>query len=64
MIDVAEQQAIEFGSKLVQLDVRETQEAAIKLFESKGYKKWGTNPCYAFVDDVNLKGYYYYKKLK
>ena len=44
MIDVAEQQAIEFGSKLVQLDVRETQEAAIKLFESKGYKKWGINP--------------------
>ena len=64
MIDVAEKQALEFGSRFVQLDVRETQEAAIKLFESKGYKKWGTNPFYACVDDINLKGYYYYKKLK
>ena len=51
MIDLAEKQAKEFGSNFIQLDIRETQKVAIKLFESKNYKKWGTNPYYAFVDD-------------
>ena len=64
MIDVAEQKALEMGSNCLQLDVREGQEAAIKLFESRGYKKWGTNPLYALVNGKNIKGYYYYKKLK
>ena len=64
MIDVAEQKALEFGVNCLQLDVRETQEAAIKLFESKGYNKWGVNPFYALVNGKNVKGYYYYKKIK
>ena len=60
MIDVAESKAIELGSSLVHIDIRETQKVAIKLFELKGYKKWGTNPFYANVDGKNLKGYYFY----
>ena len=64
MIDGAERKTIELGSSLIHLDIRETQVAAIKLFESKGYKKWGTNPYYALVDGENLKGYYFFKKLK
>ena len=64
MIEVAEKKTIELGSSFIQLDIRETQVAAIKLFESKGYKKWGTNPYYALVDGENLKGYYFFKKLK
>ena len=36
MIDKAETSGIENGSTCVHLDVRETQEAAIKLFETKG----------------------------
>ena len=64
MIDVAEKKALELGSRFIHLDVRETQEAAIKLFELKGYKKWGINPHYAFVDGKNLKGHYFFKKLK
>ena len=64
MIDVAEKKALELGSRFIHLDVRETQEAAIKLFELKGYKKWGINPYYAFVDGKNLKGHYFFKKLK
>jgi len=63
MIDVAEKKAKELGSNFVHLDIRETQEAAIKLFESKGYVKWGTNPHYAFVNGKNLKGYYFFKKI-
>jgi len=64
MIDVAEQKALEYGASCVQLDVRETQKAAIKLFESKGYNRWGINPYYTLVEGKNLKGYYYYKKIK
>ena len=64
MIDKAESIGLEYGAKCAHLDVRETQEAAIKLFESKGYSKWGTNPFYALVNGKNIKGYYYFKKLK
>ena len=64
MIDKAESVGIENGVNCVQLDVRETQDAAIQLFNSKGYKQWGTNPDYAQVDGKNIKGFYYFKKLK
>tara|TARA_B100001123_G_C15076593_1_gene933903 strand:+ start:17 stop:544 length:528 start_codon:yes stop_codon:yes gene_type:complete len=64
MIDVAENTALELGSNCIHLDVRETQDAAIKLFESKGYIKWGTNPIYAFINGKVLKGVFYYKMLK
>ena len=64
MINVAEEKALEFGSSFIHLDVRETQKAAIKLFESKGYKKWGNNPYYACINGKNIKGFYFFKKLK
>jgi len=64
MIDVAEKKALELSSNFIQLDVRETQKVAIKLFEAKGYKKWGTNPYYAFINGRKLKGHYFYKQLK
>ena len=64
MIDVAEKKALEYSSSFIHLDIRETQKAAIKLFESKGYKRWGINPHYAFVDSKNLRGFYFFKKLK
>ena len=64
MIDKAEIIGIESGANCAQLDVRETQDAAIQLFKSKGYIRWGVNPNYARVNGKNIKGYYYYKKLK
>ena len=64
MIDKAETVGKESGSNCVQLDIRETQEAAIQLFKSKGYKQWGTNPNYALVNGKNIKGFYYLKRLK
>ena len=64
MIDKAEKVGIENGVNCVQLDVRETQDAAIQLFKSKGYKQWGTNPNYAQVNGKNIKGFYYFKELK
>ncbi len=64
MIDKAENIGKENGANIAYLDVRETQEAAIKLFQSKGYEKWATNNYYACVDGKNIKGYYFFKKLK
>ena len=64
MIDKAEEVGLENGAKFVQLDVRETQEAAIQLFKSKGYKQWGTNPNYAQVGGKEIKGLYFYKRIK
>ena len=64
MIDKAEAISKENGSSCVQLDVRETQKAAIQLIKSKGYRQWGINPNYAIVDGNNIKGFYFLKKLK
>ena len=64
MIDKAELIGKENGCYCLQLDIRETQEAAIQLFKSKGYIQWGSNPNYALVNGKNIKGLYYSKKLK
>ena len=63
-IDHAEVIAKENEATCLQLDIRETQEAAIHLFKSKGYKQWGVNPNYAFVGGEIIKGLYFYKNIK
>ena len=63
MIDKAEELGKHNGANCLQLDVRETQDAAIKLFKSKGYIQWGTNPNYAQINGKYIKGLYFYKKL-
>ena len=63
MIDLAIEISKENNMKSIQLDIRETQSAAIQLFENKGFIKWGTNPSYAFINGSRIKGYYYYKDL-
>ncbi|MHA1568326.1 MAG: GNAT family N-acetyltransferase [Alphaproteobacteria bacterium] len=52
------------GFRKLDLDVRETQDAAIKLYESLGYVRWGTNPNYAFADGEMIAGHYYSKDLR
>ena len=63
MIDHTEIIAKEDNIKSLQLAVRETQDAAIKLFTGKNYTKWGENPYYAYINGSFIKGYYYYKNL-
>ena len=63
MIDYAEKVSKENGASCIQLDIRETQKAAIQLFKSKGYEQWGSNPSYASVADKTIKGLYFYKKI-
>ena len=63
MIDFAVAKSKENAKNSIQLDIRETQTAAIQLFESKGFVKWGENPSYAYINGNPIKGYYYYKNI-
>ena len=52
------------GYQVLNLDVRETQEAAIHLYETLGYHRWGEHPCYARVGGRTIRGIYYMKLLQ
>ncbi len=60
----AEEKARALGYKVMNLDVRETQTAAIALFESLGYLRWGEHPAYARVKGRLIRGFFYTKLLK
>jgi ribosomal protein S18 acetylase RimI-like enzyme len=63
LVTRVEQQAKSEGYSVVNLDVRETQEAAIKLYESMGYERYATHPAYAYVNGHYVAGHYYMKIL-
>lgn len=56
-----EERAAALGHRVINLDVRATQESAIALFEGLGYVRWGTHPAYARVDGQTVEGHYFYK---
>ncbi len=64
MTTTAEEGARALGYQVLNLDVRETQTAAIALYESLGYEHWGTHPCYARVGGRTVSGLYYCKRLQ
>jgi len=59
-----EDRARELGYHVLNLDVRETQAAAIRLYESLGYVRWGVHPDYALVRGKVIRGFFYYKRLR
>jgi ribosomal protein S18 acetylase RimI-like enzyme len=59
-----EARARELGYHVLNLDVRETQAAAIHMYESLGFERWGTHPDYAMVRGKVIRGFYYYKRLR
>lgn len=63
MLGEVEKVAKQEGFSVINLDVRETMDRAIKLYEAQGYQRFGTHPHYAEVDGKVLKGYYYSKTL-
>jgi ribosomal protein S18 acetylase RimI-like enzyme len=63
LVLAVEEAAREAALGVINLDVRETQAAAIALYESLNYTRWGTHPHYARVGDRWITGYYYYKDL-
>jgi ribosomal protein S18 acetylase RimI-like enzyme len=64
IVVAAETAARTAGVQLVNLDVRETQAAAIQLYQSLGYHHWGTHPRYAQVGDDWVAGQFFWKQLE
>jgi RimJ/RimL family protein N-acetyltransferase len=64
MIRRVEERAAALGHRVLNLDVRETQEIAIGVFEGLGYIRWGTHPAYARVRGQTVAGHFYYKLLE
>ena len=64
MTNRVEEGARALGYQVLNLDVRETQEAAIRLYEGLGYHKWGEHPAYARVGGRTVRGLYYTKLLQ
>jgi ribosomal protein S18 acetylase RimI-like enzyme len=56
--------ARELGLAVLNLDLRDTQRAATGLYETLGYRRWGTHPVYAQVERHIIRGHYYYKLLE
>lgn len=63
LMERAEETARREGYSVMNLDVRETQEAAIRLYESMGFVQIGTHPYYAQVGGQVIPGRYYYKAI-
>lgn len=59
----AEREARKLGYRLLKLSVRETQEAAIQLYEEQGFVLWGTLPYHEYVGGNMVAGRYYYKTI-
>ena len=58
-----EARATEEEFEAIELNVRETQTAAIALYESCGYQRWAKKDRYAKVDGEFVAGFFYAKDL-
>ena len=63
LVTRVEQQARSLNKSVVNLDVRETQDAAISLYELMGYENYATHPAYAYVHGHYIAGKYFMKIL-
>ncbi len=64
LMEAAEALARNEGFDVITLDVRSTQERAIRLYDAMGYVRWGENPFYAQIDGAMIAGLYFYKDLR
>ena len=63
MLVAVETAARAAGVGVLNLDVRDTQAAAIQLYLSLGYQHWGSHPHYARVEGKSLAGLFFFKEL-
>lgn len=61
LVEKAEETAVGEGFAVINLEVRETMDRAIEIYESLGYVRFGTHPYSVRLPEQVLKGYYYYK---
>ncbi len=64
LLDAAERDAAGNGYSVLRLSVRETQEAALHLYQECGYVEWGILPYYEYISGRMLAGHFFYKKLE
>ena len=64
LVQRVEERAAGMGIRVINLDVRATQETAITLFERLGYVRWGTHPAYARVGGETIEGFFYYRLIE
>jgi ribosomal protein S18 acetylase RimI-like enzyme len=63
IVVAAEEAARAAGIRVINLDVRETQGAAIQLYQSLGFQHWGSHPRYARVEGLWVAGQFLWKEL-
>lgn len=63
LLRIAEIEAKKSGLSVLKLSVRANLKTAINLYESTGYKRWGTLDKYEKIDGKFIAGYFYYKDL-
>ena len=63
LVEAVEAAARDAGLMTLNLDVRETQNRAIAVYEQLGYQCWGRHPRYAWIDGRWHTGYYFAKDL-
>lgn len=64
LIERVQDRARALGYQVLNLDVRETQHAAITLYERAGFRRWGSHPAYARTDGQTIGGIFFYKLLQ
>ncbi len=63
LLEAAEEEARQSELTVMKLEVRATQDAAAKIYESHGFSKWGELDKYEMVNGQFVGGLYYYKDL-
>jgi len=64
LVEAAAHCARAMGYQVLNLDVRETQTAAIALFRAMGFQHWGTHPFYARANGQTVRGLFMTKRLQ
>ena len=63
LLVAVENAARQQGHVVLELDVRETQDAALQIYRQYGYVEWGRHPYYARVDGRPVAGLFFCKLL-
>lgn len=61
LVEKAEEVAKSEGFAVINLEVRETMDRAIEIYEMLGYERFGVHPYSVRLEGKVLEGYHYYK---
>ncbi len=61
LLEAVEKKSLKDGYAVINLDVRDTMEGAIKLYESLGYQQFGSHPYSVRAHGKTVESRYYYK---